>query len=157
MIYVQVSESVVSQGKPPLDTALLERAALETLRQVGASLESEATIVLEDDLRLHELNLQFLGVDAPTDVLSFPGGEIDPDEEEVYLGDIIISYPRAQSQAQAGGHALKDELQLLVVHGMLHLLGYDHAGEGEKAEMWAEQEKVLSRLGIGHISTLDQE
>ncbi len=129
------------------DASLLERAAGAALSATGALPESELTIVISDDAQLHALNQQYLGIDAPTDVLSFPANETDPESGEVYLGDIIISYPRAQQQAAAGGHPLQDELQLLVVHGVLHLLGYDHADDAEKAEMWEIQAEVLRRLG----------
>lgn len=148
MIYIQIDETIETTGAlTPADHAALERAAEQTLRRAGADASSEATIVVSDDAHLQALNRQFLGVDAPTDVLSFPGGDTDPDSEALYLGDVIISLPRAQAQAAAGGHPLKDELQLLVVHGMLHLLGYDHAEEGEKTEMWAIQTAILKDLG----------
>lgn len=104
---------------------------------------------------LHELNRDYLGVDAPTDVLSFPASESDPETGATYLGDILISIPRAAQQAQAAGHPLEAEVQLLVVHGVLHLLGHDHAEAEEKARMWAGQEKVLERLGLGHIKIQD--
>jgi probable rRNA maturation factor len=92
------------------------------------------------------LNRQYLGVDAPTDVLSFPVGEVDPESEALYLGDILISYPQALAQAEAAGHPVQAELQLLVVHGTLHLLGYDHAEEDEKTLMWKAQDEILARL-----------
>ncbi|NWF63173.1 MAG: rRNA maturation RNase YbeY [Chloroflexi bacterium] len=140
------------------DTALLERAALLTLETVPPlsalgpdSAHRDLSIVLTDDRQLHELNLDYLGVDAPTDVLSFPAGEIDPETETLYLGDIAISIPRALQQAQNGGHSLEAEVQLLVVHGALHLLGYDHSTDEEKNVMWAEQAKVLERLGLSRI------
>ena len=141
------------------DTTLLERAALMTLESVTPlnpdlgpdSAHADMTIVLTDDRQLHELNLDYLNVDAPTDVLSFPAGEVDPETEALYLGDIAISIPRATQQAQAGGHAMEAEAQLLVVHGTLHLLGYDHSTDEEKAVMWAEQAKVLERLGLSRI------
>ncbi|MBK6794860.1 MAG: rRNA maturation RNase YbeY [Anaerolineales bacterium] len=141
------------------DTTLLERAALITLESVSPlnpdlgpeSAHADMTIVLTDDRQLHELNLDYLGVDAPTDVLSFPAGEVDPETEELYLGDIAISIPRAAQQAQTGGHPVEAEAQLLVVHGTLHLLGYDHSTEEEKAVMWAEQARVLEKLGLSRI------
>jgi len=105
-----------------VDVAQLERAALATLNHQGTSPEASLTIVITDNTRLHELNLQYLKVDAPTDVLSFPAGYTDPDTNAVYLGDILISYPQAQIQAAAAGHPVKAELQLLVVHAVLHLL-----------------------------------
>lgn len=127
--------------------ALLTGAAKEALRAAGTDPQAGLTIVMADDDRLHALNRQFLGVDAPTDVLSFPGGDTDPDTETVYLGDILISYERASAHALIGGHAVDAELQLLAVHGVLHLLGYDHAEPGEKTEMWALQARILEALG----------
>ncbi len=148
MIYIQIDETLeTASALTGLDQAGLERAALQVLQQAGADASAETTIVLSDDAQLHSLNRQFLGIDAPTDVLSFPGGETDPDSQALYLGDVIISLSRAQAQAAAGGYALQDELQLLVVHGMLHLLGHDHAEEGEKAIMWAAQAEILESLG----------
>ena len=113
------------------------------------------TIVLTDDAQLHELNREFLGVDAPTDVLSFPSSETDPETGVPYLGDILVSIPRATLQAQAAGHPLEAEVQLLVVHGTLHLLGHDHAEAEEKAAMWQAQAEVLSRLGLPFIKIQD--
>lgn len=140
------------------DTALLERAARLTLDSVTPLTdlgpewtEGDITIVLTDDRQLHELNLDYLNVDAPTDVLSFPASELDPETGSLYLGDIAISVPRAAQQAEAGGHSVEAEAQLLVVHGTLHLLGYDHSTDEEKAVMWAEQAKVLERLGLSRI------
>ena len=131
--------------KPSFDTSLLERAARAALDQQSA--HGDLTIVLTDDNKLHELNRDYLGVDAPTDVLSFPVGEVDPESEALYLGDILISYPRALAQAEAAGQPVQAELRLLVVHGTLHLLGYDHAEEDEQALMWKAQDEILARLG----------
>ncbi|MFZ6026881.1 MAG: rRNA maturation RNase YbeY [Chloroflexota bacterium] len=127
-------------------TDVLTRAAEQTLLAVTGSVEGDLSVILGSDGQLHELNRQFRGVDAPTDVLSFPDGEIDPDTGRPYLGDVLISVPRAEAQAAGGGHPLSDELQLLVVHGVLHLLGYDHADESEKAQMWALQGQILDVL-----------
>ena len=133
------------------ESALLERAAMLTLETESADLDSDLTIVLTDEAKLHELNRDYLGVDAPTDVLSFPADEEDPETGVPYLGDILISIPRAKKQAKAAGHPLEAEVQLLVVHGILHLLGYDHAKIREKARMWKAQAEVMSKLGLGHI------
>lgn len=105
------------------------------------------TIVLTDDTQLQKLNFEFLQINAPTDVLSFPADERDPETNERYLGDIIVSYPRALLQAATGGHSVRDELFLLVVHGVLHLLGYDHSQEREKRVMWEHQSEILKELG----------
>ncbi|HVF25150.1 MAG TPA: rRNA maturation RNase YbeY, partial [Anaerolineales bacterium] len=123
----------------PFQEDLLERAARTTLEYEGETLDSELTIVLTNDARLQELNRDFLGIDAPTDVLSFPASELDPETGARYIGDILISITRAESQARAAGHSLESEAQLLVVHGVLHLLGHDHAEATEKARMWKAQ------------------
>lgn len=140
-----------------LESILLERAARFTLDLSPAHSNADITIVLTDDAQLHELNRDYLGVDAPTDVLSFPASESDPETGSAYLGDILISVPRAAQQAQAAGHPVEAEVQLLVVHGVLHLLGYDHAEAEEKARMWAVQADVLEQLGLGHIKIQDSE
>ena len=138
-----------------LESALLQRAALFTLEQESAPVDADMTIVLTDDAQLHELNREFLGVDAPTDVLSFPASESDPETGSPYLGDILISIPRATEQAQAAGHPVEAEVQLLVVHGTLHLMGHDHAEAEEKERMWKAQAEVLVRLGLSYIKIQD--
>lgn len=135
-----------------LESPLLERAARYTLELIAPEkIDSDVTIVLTDDKQLHDLNKEFLDVDSPTDVLSFPASETDPETGTVYLGDILISIPRASEQAQAAGHPIEAETQLLVVHGVLHLLGYDHASDEEKSLMWSKQAEVLERLGLSRI------
>ena len=140
-----------------LESALLQRAARLTLDLESAPVDADITIVLTDDAQLHELNREFLGVDAPTDVLSFPASESDPETGTPYLGDILISIPRATEQAQASGHSVEAEVQLLVVHGTLHLMGHDHAEAEEKARMWAAQAEVMSRLGLSYVKIQDTE
>ena len=140
----------------PFPEGLLERAANAALEHETQSLESELSIVLTDNARLQELNLNYLGIDSPTDVLSFPASETDPDTGARYIGDILISIPRAQEQANAAGHPLESEVQLLVVHGVLHLLGHDHAEAEEKARMWKAQAEILERLGLGDIQIREE-
>ena len=126
---------------------LLERAARAVLDLSGAQ-EADLTIVLVDDARIQALNRDFLAHDAQTDVLSFPADEPDPETGRRYLGDVVISTQRAAEQARERGHAIEAEMQLLVVHGILHLLGHDHAGTDEKERMWAAQAQALERLGV---------
>ena len=126
---------------------ILERAANATLIHQTAP-DVDLTLVLTGDSQVQALDREFLDKDAPTDVLSFPSSEMDPETGRRYLGDIIISVPQAEVQAVASGHSLEAELSLLVIHGILHLLGHDHAGTKEKARMWAAQSEVLSILGI---------
>ncbi len=146
-VTIQISDSI----SPQLSLEGVERAAQETLDFTNAPSAAELTILLTNDEQLRDLNRQYLQIDAPTDVLSFPADLVDPETSAPYLGDILISYPRAQAQAEAGGHSPDSELQLLVVHGVLHLLGYDHAAPEEKDAMWAAQAQILDRLGIGQI------
>jgi len=145
---------IESENSFPQD--LLERAARTALEHEAQSLDSELSIILTDDARLHELNLNYLGVDAPTDVLSFPASETDPETGARYIGDILISIPRAQTQADAAGHPLESEVQLLVVHGVLHLIGHDHAEAEEKARMWKAQAEILDKLGLGQIQIREE-
>ena len=144
------------ETETPFPSDLLERAAQAALEHESQPLDSELSIILTNDARLHELNLNYLGVDAPTDVLSFPASETDPETGARYIGDILISIPRAQSQAEAAGHPLEAEVQLLVVHGILHLLDHDHAEEQEKTRMWKAQAEILEKLGLGHIQIREE-
>ena len=139
----------------PFPEDLLERAAQAALQHESESLDSDLSIVLTDDARLQELNRDYLGIDAPTDVLSFPASETDPETGARYIGDILISIPRAQSQADAAGHALASEVQLLVVDGVLHLLGHDHGEPKEKTRMWKAQAEILDSLGLGNVQIRD--
>lgn len=150
MIHIETNPSL----ETALATELLERAALVTLEHQSA--DGDLTIVLTDEAQLHELNLEYLDIDAPTDVLSFPASETDPETGRRYLGDIIISIPRAEEQAHTAGHTPEAEVQLLVVHGILHLLGHDHAEAGEKARMWAAQAEALERLGLSGIEIKEE-
>jgi probable rRNA maturation factor len=146
MIHIQIDETL-PMGEIDCDTKQLQLAAEETLRFAQASPSSEISVVITGDEQIRQLNHQFLGIDAPTDVLSFPADEVDPESGNPYLGDILIAFPYAQAQATTAGHTIGDELQLLVVHGVLHLLGYDHGQEADRIRMWAAQAELLRKLG----------
>jgi probable rRNA maturation factor len=147
MINFQVSDSLQESSLDLLTRRdFFEDAAQQALLYASQGGEAELTIVLTDDAQVQELNRQFRDLDTPTDVLSFPAGDVDLDTSNLYLGDIIISIPRAQAQASNEERSLEDELRLLVVHGVLHLVGYDHADEQGKAAMWAAQTEILARL-----------
>jgi len=130
---------------------LIERTAKAALAHQSQSPDCDLTFVLTDDAQLRELNSIYLGTDAPTDVLSFPASESDPETGTRYLGDILISMPYAARSAEKAGHSLEAEVQLLVVHGILHLLGHDHAEADEKTRMWKAQAEILESLGLGDI------
>ncbi|MBM7855720.1 putative rRNA maturation factor [Desulfohalotomaculum tongense] len=114
--------------------------------------DAEVSLVFVDDEYIHQLNRDYRGVDRPTDVLSFAmdEGEEIPESEEVghVLGDVVISLPRAQKQAQEYNHSLEREIAFLAVHGALHLLGYDHQTEEDTNTMRRQEEGILSELGI---------
>ena len=133
-----------------VNVASLEQTVQLVLEKLSTS-DAELTLVIGDNAQIQELNRSYRDVDAPTDVLSFPADFTDPENENPYLGDIIIAYPLAQAQAEQSGHSAQAELQLLTVHGLLHLLGYDHTADAEKAEMWALQHEMLEQLGLGDI------
>lgn len=147
MVSIQIAEHLSTTDQETEDIQhLVAQANQGVLRLTNTPEESALTIVISDDAQLHQLNLEFLGIDAPTDVLAFPSDEVDPETDARYLGDVIISYERAAQQAVSMNHSLENELQLLVVHGILHLLGYDHDNLERKAQMWAIQDQVLGLL-----------
>ena len=133
--------------KKKVNPDILEKAAIIAINAAKPTLDCDLSIAVRSDAELQKLNLEYLGIDAPTDVLSFESGEMDPGTDRIYLGDIIISYERAALQAKNAAHPIDNELQLLVVHGVLHLLGYDHGAVEEKEEMWHLQSEILDRLG----------
>ncbi len=139
------------EALPKLNEQVLETAALAALEQQAAGEDSALSILLTTDAHIQELNRDYRGYDKPTDVLSFDAHERDPETGLLYLGDIIISLARAAAQAEQGGHPLLAEVQLLVVHGVLHLLGHDHAEAEEKALMWNDQVEILARLGLSDM------
>jgi probable rRNA maturation factor len=153
-IDVQVDDAFAAS----VNAAELAAVATATLRQQAQS-AGALTLVVTDDAALQELNRAYRGVDAPTDVLSFAAQEEGGDAPAVqlppevaaelagYLGDIVIAYPYAAQQAGRFGNTVDSELRLLTVHGVLHLLGYDHATPEEEAAMWVIQEQVLAAFG----------
>ena len=109
----------------------------------------EFTLTFVEPEAIQELNRTYRGVDAVTDVLSFESdGEIDPETNVEYLGDIVICSAQAAKQAEQSGHSLADEIALLEIHGLLHLLGYDHGTDEEREEMWKYQNMYLDQFGI---------
>lgn len=141
---------VLNDAGWPVEGEPLVRAAQVVLTLFGPGVDCSLTVVVEDDAAVEALNRQFRGVNAPTDVLSFPA-DLPPvklDGEPRYLGDLVIAFPYAAAQAAREGHALMDSLSLLVVHGTLHLLGYDHGDDGTRAVMWAAQSAALAALGL---------
>jgi probable rRNA maturation factor len=127
--------------------------AAETVGKLYGVENGEVSVTLTNNAYIHQLNKQYRGIDRPTDVLSFALNESEEPEIEDgpdvnVLGDLIISVERAQEQAADYGHSVRREVAFLTVHGMLHLLGYDHMEEADRLEMEAEQRFVMEKLGI---------
>ncbi len=141
---------IQNEADYPVDAARLQAASQQVLSQHDVDPDTTLSIVFVDNAYIQNVNQQFRGVDAPTDVLSFPADEppVEIEGELPYLGDLIVAFPYASEQAAREGHALMDSLSLLVVHGTLHLLGYDHDTTENRAEMWAAQDEALTALGI---------
>ena len=121
----------------------------------GTLQDYELTILIASDARISALNKDYRGIDGPTDVLSFAAREgppfITPEGSSTYLGDVVVSYPTAVEQAKEAGHAIETELALLIVHGCLHLLGYDHGESAESLQqMSSRQDLILKRVPIAH-------
>lgn len=146
-------EVLVDEGIE-VDATLVERAAYTALANEQAPAGCELGIRITTDAELHRLNRDFRGVDAPTDVLSFAddgdrGPFVVAPDQPRYLGDIAISYQRVLAQAAEYGHSPARELAYLTVHGVLHLLGYDHErGPADEAVMRTREEAVMATLGL---------
>jgi probable rRNA maturation factor len=120
----------------------------------------EVSISFVDNEEMRSLNNEYRGIDKETDVLSFPMLEFAEDgveeededaeyiDEELALGDIVISMEKAQEQSEDYGHSFERELAFLLVHGMLHLLGYDHEDEASEREMNEKQEAILKEMNL---------
>jgi probable rRNA maturation factor len=127
---------------------LIARALRRTLAETGTKLQADAevSVLLCNDAFIAGLNKQWRGRDTATNVLSFPSGE-DPDAAAL-LGDIVIAFETTAHEAQTLNKTFEDHVTHLVVHGFLHLLGYDHEEDGEAEEMEAVERQVLASLGI---------
>jgi len=159
-IYFQNRQKAVTIT--PAVRALIRKAISETLREEAFPRPAEISVSFVENEEIHALNLEYRGKDKPTDVLSFPmweadepgadgaaAGDIDPANEAVMLGDIVISAEKAIEQAAEYGHSPEREFAFLSVHSTLHLLGYDHETSAEdEAYMTGKQEEVLTKIGV---------
>ncbi len=132
-------------------------AIARAVERAGGPEKAQLGLLVVGDEAIHELNLQHRGVDRATDVLSFPllepgvpltQADMDPETGEVVLGDIVLSLPTAERQAAEYGNTLAREAAFLAVHGTLHLLGFDHESDTERAEMRKLEEAVLGAVGL---------
>ena len=141
--------------KCPLSLRLrIRRAALAVLTEEGVDEPCDLSVLLTDDEGIHVINREFRQVDKPTDVLSFPMGDVDPKTGRLLLGDMVLNVDRAKAQGKEFGHGPEHELSYLTVHSVLHLLGYDHVDEGEmKRAMRAREKVIMNVLEPGGIET----
>lgn len=150
---------------PFSEQEVAEAVVTETLDYEDCPYEVQVNIILTNNDEIHQINMEHRGVDAPTDVLSFPMIEyaypsdftvleaegmdnFDPDTGELLLGDIVISVDKVIEQAEKYNHDVKREYAFLIAHSMLHLFGYDHMEELERETMEHKQEEILKRLNI---------
>lgn len=130
------------------DTIHAVEFAADAALEFEGHFEACVSIVLTDNESIHRYNMDYRGVDRPTDVLSFPAAEGEellapPDG---FIGDIIISVPKAYEQAKQLGHSPERELMFLTVHGVLHLLGYDHVNQSDETVMLARQREIMEEI-----------
>ena len=144
---------------------VIEAVINKTLETENCPYETEINVLLTGNGEIHTANKEFRGIDRPTDVLSFPMVDyefpsdfscvdknpesyLNPETDELLLGDIMISVDKVYEQANEYGHSREREFAFLIAHSMLHLLGYDHIDEAERKVMEVKQEAILDALGI---------
>ena len=142
--------------------AVIRLVAAQALAEEGFPEDLEINVLLTDDAAIHEINQSEREIDAATDVLSFPmieyeepgnaaaleDADIDPETDEIILGDIVISLEHVIAQAAEYNHSQRRELGFLTAHSMLHLMGYDHMTENMRADMEERQDRILAACGI---------
>jgi probable rRNA maturation factor len=151
---MEISVLIDAEYKKAVKSAWLKKLAraIQTAEKVSA--KSEMTLVIIGDEQIHALNLKYLEEDRPTDVLSFPMNEqlstepafVSGPDGKLHLGDIIISYPTAARQAVEHAHSVEREITILLIHGILHLLGYDHDIPERKLAMNTREEAILKSV-----------
>ncbi|MRS11532.1 MAG: rRNA maturation RNase YbeY [Actinobacteria bacterium] len=144
--------SVVSHREPePLDLHAFERLALFVLSMESVPDMTELSIALVGDEEMAHLNGQYRGIDAPTDVLSFGCDDPCPasGDEPITLGDVVIAPEVAERQAAELGNSIEHELDVLLIHGVLHLLGYDHEADDDASAMSAREDALIEAYAAG--------
>jgi probable rRNA maturation factor len=149
---MEVNVLIDEEYEGELEADWLKSVAEQVLVAENAAPEAELGLVITGQTRIQELNLVHLGIDAPTDVLAFPmtpeeGSDlpdfVTPPDGAVHLGEVIISFPQAFMQAEEHRHPVKKEVAILVIHGVLHLLGYDHGAPEPEQHMRAREAEIL--------------
>ena len=149
-----MSIEVLNESGTELDVPELSRLARFVMDEMRVHQQAELCIKLVDEATIAELNEKWMEKEGPTDVLAFPMDELRPglvneEPEEGVLGDLVLCAAVAERQAAEAGHSIRDEVHLLTVHGILHLLGYDHAEPDEHKEMFGLQATLLTAWQAG--------
>ena len=150
----EIEISVVEKFRGLVEEDWAEKITQKVLKAESVTPPYEVSLVFTDSETVQKLNRDYRGVDEPTDVLAFymlPQKEADssftlPPDGVLRLGEVIISYPQAVEQAKEQGHSIEEELALLIIHGILHLLGYDHEKPVEEAKMRAREKELLGEM-----------
>lgn len=141
-----MSVEILNRSKIGTESANLASLLNFSIAELGLHPDCELNLLFVDEVEMSELHVKWMDEPGPTDVLSFPMDEVKPGwKEEAILGDIVICPSVAQVQAEVAGHSVEHELAILSVHGLLHILGYDHAIAQEEKEMFALQESLVQR------------
>ena len=143
MIEVEVDDEAWSEALPDV-VARAERAAAAAL----GAIEGDVVVLLADDAHVREINARFRDKDRPTNVLSFPGGDMPMPGQAAHLGDIVLAFGVCRDEAEAQAKTLANHLTHLVIHGVLHVLGHDHEDEVEAEAMEAQERSLLASLGV---------
>jgi probable rRNA maturation factor len=149
--HMEINVLIETEYKKQVNSAWLKRIARQVQAAEKVSAKSEMGMVITGDEKIHELNLKYLEEDRPTDVLSFPLNEhldaapsfVNVPDGKLHLGDIMISYPTAAIQAAEHHHSVEREITILLIHGILHLLGYDHDIPERETKMRVRETAIL--------------
>ena len=148
-----MSIEINNESAIPVDEAAIQRLMIFALDQMHVHPDAELAIVLVDEAAMEQLHVQWMDEPGPTDVLSFPMDELRPGTEDAptpagLLGDIVLCPQVAIAQAETAGHPMMDELLMLTTHGLLHLLGFDHAEPDEEKVMFGLQRDILLAFAL---------
>jgi probable rRNA maturation factor len=148
-----MSIEINNESTIPVDETALQRLVVHALDQLHVHPDADLSIILVDEAAMEQLHVQWMDEPGPTDVLSFPMDELRPGSEDAMtpaglLGDIVLCPQVATAQAEAAGHSPLEEMLLLTTHGLLHLLGFDHAEPEEEKEMFGIQRDILVGFAV---------
>jgi probable rRNA maturation factor len=150
MARAEISIQIEKRFSATAEESWLKRAVAKTLSREGPDSPTELSLVVTDDETVRQLNMKYRGANETTDVLAFAAVEgtpfVMPPDGVAHLGEVIISYPQAERQAKEHGHAVKHELALLSIHGVLHLLGCEHDEPQREREMRARETELLKEI-----------